>query len=74
MKRRDGGTESLVAKMIPFLALAPTPPESIYTSFWTAGELTTRGIVTPTTSDIYTPILRRLKAEGIEATFSTEAA
>ena len=34
---------------------------------WT-GEIKTKGVVRPTTKDVYLPILERLKLEGIEAT------
>lgn len=34
------------------------------------GEIKKRGVVTPITEDIYKPILRALKNEGIEASTS----
>ena len=36
------------------------------------GELTRKGVVTPTTDDIYIPVLEELKAEGIQATIRTQ--
>ena len=36
------------------------------------GELTRKGVVTPITNDIYTPVLEELKAEGIQATIRTQ--
>ena len=35
--------------------------------FFILGELKTKGIVIPTTKDIYVPILEKLKEDGIEA-------
>ena len=43
---------------------------SLFLEFLFSGEIQKKGIVVPFTSDIYSPILKRLKLEGISATES----
>ena len=42
-------------------------PTAIAAHMILTGEICKRGVVIPTTSDIYDPILERLKKEGIQA-------
>ena len=47
-------------------------PIAIAAQMILTGEICKKGIVVPTTSDIYEPILEQLKKEGIQATVESK--
>ena len=47
-------------------------PTAIAAQMILTGEICKKGVVVPTTSDIYEPILEQLKKEGIQATVESK--